>query len=50
MAYLQPFSYVISIKTTGAAQKNTSNMAATIGDVMDDVTCKSSIDDIDVDK
>jgi hypothetical protein len=27
-------------------EKNTSNMAATIGDVMDDVTCKSSIDNI----
>jgi hypothetical protein len=33
----------ISIKTSRMARKNTSNMAATIGDVMDDVTCKSSI-------
>jgi hypothetical protein len=43
MAYFRPFSNVIFIKTTRAARKNTSNMAATIGDVMDDVTCKSSI-------
>jgi hypothetical protein len=25
-------------------EQNTSNMAATVGDVMDDVTCKSSIE------
>jgi hypothetical protein len=39
------FAIVIvkSSKSSCAAQKNTSNMAATIGDVMDDVTCKSSI-------
>jgi hypothetical protein len=29
MAYFRPFSNVISIKTSRAAQKNTSNMAAT---------------------
>jgi hypothetical protein len=41
MAYFRPFSNVISIKTSRAAQKNTSNMAATVGNVIDDVTCKS---------
>jgi hypothetical protein len=40
MAYFLPFS----IKTFRAAQKNTSNMAAIIGNVIDDITCKSSID------
>jgi hypothetical protein len=35
ITYFRPFSNVISIKT--------SNMAATVGDVMDDVKCKSSI-------
>jgi hypothetical protein len=43
MAYFRPFSNVISIKTSARREKNTSNMAATIGDVMDDVTCNSSI-------
>jgi hypothetical protein len=44
MAYFRPFSNIISIKTSHAARKKpTSNMAVTIGDVMDDVTCKSSI-------
>jgi hypothetical protein len=43
MAYFRQFSNVISIKTSRAAQKNTSNMAATVGSVVDDVTCKSSI-------
>jgi hypothetical protein len=33
MAYFRPFSNVISIKTYHAARKNTSNMAATIGDI-----------------
>jgi hypothetical protein len=37
------FLTVISSKTSARREKNTSNMAATIGDVMDDVTCKSSI-------
>jgi hypothetical protein len=41
--HFRPFSNVISIKTSARREKNTSNMAATIGDVMDDVTCKSSI-------
>jgi hypothetical protein len=45
MAYFRQFSNVISIKTSRAAQKNTSNMAATVGNVVDDVTCKSSIRD-----
>jgi hypothetical protein len=44
MAYFRPCSIVISIKTSHAAQKNTSNMAATVGNVMNDVTCKSSIE------
>jgi hypothetical protein len=43
MAYFRPFSNVISIETSCAAQKNTSNMAATVRYVIDDVTCKSSM-------
>jgi hypothetical protein len=43
---LRPFSNVISIKTSRAAQKINSNMAATVGKVIDDVTCKSSIEDL----
>jgi hypothetical protein len=31
------------LKRLARREKNTSNMAATIGDVIDDVTCKSSI-------
>jgi hypothetical protein len=35
MAYFRLFSNVISARR----EKNTSNMAATVGDIMDDVTC-----------
>jgi hypothetical protein len=38
MAHFRPFSNVISIKRPSRREKNTANMAATIGDVMDDVT------------
>jgi hypothetical protein len=38
------FGHFLTFKTSRAAQKNTSNMAAaTDGNVIDDVTCKSSI-------
>jgi hypothetical protein len=47
---VRPFSNVISIKTSCAAQKNTSNMAATVRNVIDDVTCKSSITSVNVQK
>jgi hypothetical protein len=37
------FLTLFPLKRPARREKNTSNMAATIGDVMDDVTCKSSI-------
>jgi hypothetical protein len=37
------FLTLFPLKCPARREKNTSNMAATIGDVMDDVTCKSSI-------
>jgi hypothetical protein len=37
------FLTLFPLKRSARREKNTSNMAATIGDVMDDVTCKSSI-------
>jgi hypothetical protein len=41
IAYFQLFSNV-PLKRPARRKKYTSNMAATIGDVMDDITCKSS--------
>jgi hypothetical protein len=38
------FLTLFPLKHPVRREKNTSNMAATIGDVMGDVTCKSSID------
>jgi hypothetical protein len=37
------FLMLFPLKRPARCEKNTSNMAATIGDIMDDVTCKSSI-------
>jgi hypothetical protein len=37
------FLTLFQLKRSARREKNTSNMAATVGDVMDDVTCKSSI-------
>jgi hypothetical protein len=37
------FLTLFPLKRPARREKNTSNMAATIGDVMDDVRCKSSI-------
>jgi DNA modification methylase len=37
------FLTLFPLKRPARCEKNTSNMAATIVDVMDDVTCKSSI-------
>jgi hypothetical protein len=37
------FLTLFQLKCPARREKNTSNMAATIGDVMDDVMCKSSI-------
>jgi hypothetical protein len=37
------FLTLFPLKRPAQREKNTSNMAATIGDVMDDVRCKSSI-------
>jgi hypothetical protein len=37
------FLTLFPLKRPVRREKNTSNMAATISDVMDDVTCKSSI-------
>jgi hypothetical protein len=37
------FLTLFPLKRPARREQNTSNMAATIGDVMDDVTCKSSI-------
>jgi hypothetical protein len=36
------FLMLFPLKRLARREKNTSNMAATIGDVMDDVTCKCS--------
>jgi hypothetical protein len=36
------FQTLFPLKSPAQREKNTSNMAVTIGDVMDDVTCKSS--------
>jgi hypothetical protein len=38
------FLTLFPLKCPARREKNTSNMAATIGDVMDDVKCKSSIE------
>jgi hypothetical protein len=38
------FLTLFPLKHPVRREKNTSNMAATVGDVMDDVTCKSSIE------
>jgi hypothetical protein len=38
------FLTLFPLKRPTRCEKNTSNMAATIGDVMGDVTCKSSIE------
>jgi hypothetical protein len=38
------FLTLFPLKRPARREQNTSNMAATIGDVMDDVTCKSSIE------
>jgi hypothetical protein len=38
------FLTLCTLKRPARREKNTPNMAATTGDVMDDVTCKSSID------
>jgi hypothetical protein len=45
MAYFRPFSNLtlFPLKRPARREENTSNMAATTGDVMYDVTCKSSI-------
>jgi hypothetical protein len=37
------FLMLFPLKRTARREKNTSNMAATVGDVMDDVTCKCTI-------
>jgi hypothetical protein len=37
------FLTLFPLKRPAWREKNTSNMAATVGDVMNDVTCKSSI-------
>jgi hypothetical protein len=37
------FLMLFPLKRPARREKNTSNMAETVGDVMDDVTCKSSI-------
>jgi hypothetical protein len=43
MAYFRPFSNVISIKTSCAAQKKYLQYGGDRRNVIDDVTCKSSI-------
>jgi hypothetical protein len=37
------FLTLFSLKRPARCEKNTSNMAVTVGDVMDDVTCKCSM-------
>jgi hypothetical protein len=40
------FLTLFPLKRPAWREKNTSNMVATVGDVVDDVTCKCSIDTI----
>jgi hypothetical protein len=42
------FLTLFPLKRPTRREKNTSNMAATVGDVMDDVTCKSSIENEEI--
>jgi hypothetical protein len=43
------FLTLFPLKRPARREKNTSNMAATISDVMDDITCKFSIDNLSID-